>query len=142
MERQKPLHRLKLPHTVIVRAPGLLPMLYIPHEIADELGISLSTLRDWFQFGAPFQRDARNRLWINGEGFAAWVKEQQKPKPIQKLANGEGFCMHCNQVTVLMSPEIRRIKGNLVHVRGKCMHCGSTINRGDRYDRTAELPQN
>ena len=30
--------RTKLPHTVIVKAPGLLPMLYTPREICEELG--------------------------------------------------------------------------------------------------------
>ena len=135
-------HRIRLPHGVIVKAPGLLPMLYIPHELAEELGIAESTLRDWLQFGAPHERDNRNRLWINGESFAIWVKAQQKPARVQKLAKDEAFCLHCNQATKLISPEVRHIKGNLVHIKGKCSVCGCIINRGDRYDRTAELPQN
>lgn len=132
--------RTKIPHLVIVRAPGLLPMLYTLRELGDELGIPDSTLRDWLVAGAPHQRDSRDHLWVNGESFAAWVKAQQKPRTHRKLAAGEGYCMHCNQITKLLSPEVRHIKGKLIHIRGKCPQCGHIINRGDRYDRTTELP--
>lgn len=131
--------RTKLPHTVIVKAPGLLPMLYTLREICEELGIPDSTLRDWLQAGVPHQRDTRDHLWINGESFAAWVKSRQKPKLHRKLEEGEGYCLHCSQITQLISPEVRHIKGKLVHIKGKCPQCGHTINRGDRYGRTAEL---
>jgi hypothetical protein len=43
-------HHVSLPHTVIVRAPGLLPMLYRPAELADDLEIPESTLRDWLVY--------------------------------------------------------------------------------------------
>ena len=132
--------RIKLPHLVIVRSPGLLPMLYTLREISEELGIPDSTLRDWLQTGAPHQRDSRDHLWINGIDFAAWVKAQQKARLHRKLQSGEGYCMHCNQITQLMSPETRHIRGKLIHIRGTCPQCGHTINRGDRYDRTTELP--
>jgi Tfp pilus assembly protein PilV len=39
--------RFKIPHLVIVKAPGLLPMQYTAQELAEELSISESTLRDW-----------------------------------------------------------------------------------------------
>ena len=136
MESQK---RMKIPHLVIVRAPGLLPMLYTLRELGEELDIPMSTLRDWLQVGAPHERDNRNHLWVNGESFAAWVKTQQKPRPHRKLETGEGYCMHCNQITRLVSPEVRHIKGKLIHIKGKCPLCGHTVNRGGRYDRTTEL---
>ena len=161
MESQK---RMKIPHLVIVRAPGLLPMLYTLRELGEELDIPMSTLRDWLQAGAPYERDNRNHLWVNGESFAAWIKTQQKPRPHRKLETGEGYCMHCNQITHtahiepqtsclpgegycmhcnqitrLVSPEVRHIKGKLIHIKGKCPQCGHTINRGGRYDRTTEL---
>jgi hypothetical protein len=132
--------RIKLPHLVIVRSPGLLPMLYTASEMCEELGVPDSTLRDWLQAGAPHQRDSRNHLWINGESFAAWVKGRQKPKSTLKLKSDEAYCLHCKQVMKLVSPEVRAIKGKLVHIKGKCPQCGHTINRGDRCDRTAELP--
>jgi hypothetical protein len=37
----------RLSHTVIVRAPGLLPMLYTPSELERELRIPARTVREW-----------------------------------------------------------------------------------------------
>jgi len=39
--------RLRQSHRVIVRAPGLLPMLYRLNELAEELEMSLLTIADW-----------------------------------------------------------------------------------------------
>jgi len=83
--------RTRLPHTVIVKAPGLLPMLYTPREICEELGIAESTLRDWLQTDVPHQRDNRNWIWINGESFASWVDGQRKPKTSSKLNEDEAL---------------------------------------------------
>lgn len=134
--------RTKLPHNVIVKSPGLLPMLYTPREICEEMGIAESTLRDWLQMGVPYQRDNRNRIWINGESFATWVNEQRKPKSITKLNEDEAYCMHCNQVSRLLSPQVQPVKGNLVLIKGTCSNCGKSINRGAHRDRTPELSQN
>ncbi len=131
--------RTKLPHNVIVKAPGLLPMLYTLSELSTELVIADSTLRDWLQSGVPHERDPRNRIWINGESFAAWVKTQQKPRSHRKLGAGEGYCLHCNKIQQLVSPELHPVRGKLVHIKGKCPQCGHMINRGDRNDRTTEL---
>jgi hypothetical protein len=139
MNETQSTHRIRLPHGVIVKAPGLLPMMYTLREISEELGVPDSTLRGWLEAGAPHQRDHREHLWIQGNLFAAWVKAQQKPRLHRKLESGEGYCLHCNQIVQLVSPEVRPIKGKLVHYRGKCPQCGHIINRGDRYDRTAEL---
>jgi hypothetical protein len=54
--------RNKLPHGVIVRAPGLLSMLYSPRELSEDLQIPESTLLDWLQAGAPHRRDESSRL--------------------------------------------------------------------------------
>lgn len=134
--------RTKLPHAVIIKAPGLLPMLYTPREICEELGIAESTLRDWLQAGVPHQRDNRNRIWINGELFAGWVTKQRKPKMATLLNEDEAYCMRCNQVSKLISPQIQPIKGNLVLIKGTCEKCGNVINRGAHRDRTSELSQN
>jgi len=132
-------HRTKLPHNVIIKAPGLLPMLYTPREICEELDIAESTLRDWLQIDVPHQRDNRNRIWINGEEFARWVNNQHKPKVTNKLNEDEAYCLRCNQVSKLLSPQIQPIKGNLVLIKGTCANCGAVINRGAHRDRTPEL---
>ena len=132
-------HRTKLPHNVIIKAPGLLPMLYTPREICEELGIAESTLRDWLQIDVPHQRDNRNRIWINGEEFARWVNNQRKPKAAKKLTEDEAYCLRCNQVSKLLFPQIQPIKGNLVLIKGTCANCGAVINRGAHRDRTPEL---
>ncbi len=133
------IHRTKLPHNVIIKAPGLLPMLYTPREICEELDIAESTLRDWLQIDVPHQRDNRNRIWINGEEFARWVNNQRKPKVTNKLNEDEAYCLRCNQVSKLLSPQIQPIKGNLVLIKGICANCGAVINRGAHRDRTPEL---
>ena len=132
-------HRTKLPHNVIIKAPGLLPMLYTPREICEELDIAESTLRDWLQIDVPHQRDNRNRIWINGEEFARWVNNQRKPKGTNKLNEDEAYGLRCNQVSKLLSPQIQPIKGNLVLIKGTCSNCGAVINRGAHRDRTPEL---
>ena len=133
------IHRTKLPHNVIIKAPGLLPMLYTPREICEELDIAESTLRDWLQIDVPHQRDNRNRIWINGEEFARWVNNQRKPKVTNKLNEDEAYCLRCNQVSKLLSPQIQPIKGNLVLIKGTCSNCGAVINRGAHRDRAPEL---
>ncbi|GAP40849.1 helix-turn-helix domain-containing protein [Flexilinea flocculi] len=133
------IHRTKLPHNVIIKAPGLLPMLYTPREICEELDIAESTLRDWLQIDVPHQRDNRNRIWINGEEFARWVNNQRKPKAAKKLTEDEAYCLRCNQASKLLSPQIQPIKGNLVLIKGTCANCGAVINRGAHRDRTPEL---
>ena len=133
------IHRTKLPHNVIIKAPGLLPMLYTPREICEELDIAESTLRDWLQIDVPHHRDNRNRIWINGEEFARWVNNQRKPKVTNKLNEDEAYCLRCNQVSKLLSPQIQPIKGNLVLIKGTCANCGAVINRGAHRDRTPEL---
>ena len=133
------IHRTKLPHNVIIKAPGLLPMLYTPREICEELDIAESTLRDWLQIDVPHERDNRNRIWINGEEFARWVNNQRKPKVTNKLNEDEAYCLRCNQVSKLLSPQIQPIKGNLVLIKGTCANCGAVINRGAHRDRTPEL---
>ena len=133
------IQRTKLPHNVIIKAPGLLPMLYTPREICEELDIAESTLRDWLQIDVPHQRDNRNRIWINGQEFARWVNNQRKPKVTNKLNEDEAYCLRCNQVSKLLSPQIQPIKGNLVLIKGTCANCGAVINRGAHRDRTPEL---
>lgn len=48
---------IKLPHSVIVKSPGLLPMFYQVSELAEAIGAVERTLRDWLVLGAPHLRD-------------------------------------------------------------------------------------
>jgi hypothetical protein len=61
----------RISHAVIVKAPGLLPMLYSPSELEEELGVPARTIRDWLKSGLPHERDAGGHIWINGQAFAA-----------------------------------------------------------------------
>lgn len=123
---------IKLPHAVIVKAPGLLPMQYTPRELAQAVGAVERTLRDWFTQGAPHQRDTKGHIWINGREFASWVAGMRKPKPERKLRDNEGYCMHCRQVSELLAPKTRHLRGKLTITSGKCSRCGYAINRGGR----------
>lgn len=71
----------RLPHTVVVRAPGLLPMLYSPPELAEDLHIPAHIVREWLNKGLPYQRDAAHHVWINGREVAAWVEVARRARP-------------------------------------------------------------
>lgn len=77
--------RIKLPHSVIVRSPGLLPVLYTVRELAEEIVIPERTLRDWLIHGAPHTRDRLNHIWIDGQAFAGWVNHMCKRRHQPKL---------------------------------------------------------
>ena len=124
--------RLKLPHSVIIKSPGLLTMLYKVSELAEELSIPERTLRDWLEMGAPHQRDSRNHIWIPGDEFAIWVKWQKKLNKSRKLGDGEAYCLRCKQSVKLIDPLEKFIIGKLIHIKGTCDRCGCTINRGGR----------
>jgi len=118
-------------------------MLYTPREIAEDLDIPETTLRDWLNHGAPHSRDKSNHIWIDGKQFAAWVDSQRnaRKKPTHPLQVGEGFCMRCNTIVKIQNPEIRAVKGHLSHLKGKCPNCGGIVNRGIWNAGSAELPQ-
>jgi hypothetical protein len=126
--------RVKLPHNVIVKAPGLLPMMYKVSEIAIDLDAPERTLRDWLDAGAPHERDEQQHIWVNGTLFAAWVVAQQKPKRDQKMDDGHAYCLRCNAVVPLVNPITVPMQGKLIMIKGVCATCGCTINRGGRRD--------
>ncbi len=119
---------------VITRAPGLLPMLYTMQEIANELGVPNRTLRNWLVHGASHSKEGKNRMRIHGQEFAEWVNRQRKSKRRIRLEDGQAYCMRCNRVVALLNPVLKPINGKLIHIKGKCPHCGITINRGARRD--------
>jgi hypothetical protein len=121
---------MKLPHLVIVKSPGLLPMLYKSSELASELAVPERTLRDWLNSGAPYQRDKQNHIWINGSQFRDWVTAQRKPKREKKLDDNQAYCLHCRATVQLRDSKSRPIRGRLILIQGICPDCGTTINRG------------
>ena len=124
---------IKIPHKVVIRSPGLLPMLYKVGELADELEMPERTLRDWLSYGAPHQRDGNNHIWIDGEKFAGWVGEQKKKRPHRTLQDNEATCFRCKTHVEMLDPQIRHIKGKLYHISGTCEKCGQVIVRGGCY---------
>ena len=132
--------RIKFSHLTIARTPGLLPMLYRPAEIAEELEINLRTLYDWLKLGAPHVRDKSGHLWIDGEKFKEWVDNNRKRRtPGKKLADDEAYCFRCRQAIKLVNPSITPVQGRLHFIKGKCPNCGCTINRGACHDHTTKL---
>ena len=122
----------KLPHAVIVRAPGLLPMLYTPTELERELTVPARTVREWVGRGLPHHRDERGYLWLDGRQVAAWVKTVSQPRPRQLLKEDEAYCFHCRQAVPLLNPtEQLRGKQRLLH--GTCPECKRAIYRGGRH---------
>jgi hypothetical protein len=122
----------KLPHAVIVRAPGLLPMLYTPVELERELTVPARTVREWVGRGLPHHRDERGYLWLDGRQVAAWVKAVSQPRPRQLLKEDEAYCFHCRQAVPLVNP-IRQTRGKQLLLQGVCPQCQHRIYRGGRH---------
>lgn len=132
MSQHLPNPHIKLPHAVIVKAPGLLPMLYTVRELADELSMPERTLRDWLKNGAPYNLDERRRTWINGQEFAGWVVAQRRHRQRLPLTDDEAYCLRCNKAVKLRDPVTIPIKAKLVRIQGTCPICRCVINRGGR----------
>ncbi len=126
--------RIKLPHAVIVKAPGLLPMLYTVRELANELSMPERTLRDWLVHSAPHTRDRLGHIWVDGQAFANWVAGQRKKVLSARLNPGEGYCMNCNRIVMMLHPTRRQSSGKLVYIQGLCPHCNGRVSRGSRRD--------
>jgi hypothetical protein len=120
-----------LPHVAIVRAPGLLPMLYRPAELAQDLEVPESTFRDWLGMGLSHQRDDRGHIWINGREFAEWVKTFRRQAASRKMAEDEAYCFRCQQPVKLLNPSAT-VRGKQRLLNGICPDCGTTIYRGKR----------
>jgi len=126
--------RTKLPHAVSVKSPGLLPMLYTVRELADELSLPERTLRDWLLHGAPHSRDRLGHIWVDGQAFTAWVGSQRKKDPRVRLQPGEGYCMNCNRIVIMLHPTRLPSTGKLVYIHGQCPHCNGKVSRGTHRD--------
>jgi hypothetical protein len=120
-----------IPHSVIVKSPGLLPMLYKTCELAEDLNIPPRTLYDWLKNGAPHHRDQRDHIWINGQEFAGWVISVRR-KQTEKLQENEGFCLRCKQSVEITNPRIVQEPGSPSTVKGTCPKCQGKVLKGTR----------
>lgn len=125
------MNRRRIPRPVILRAPGLLPMLYRPGELARALGVSPFTVRSWIERGMPHQRDDRGHLWIEGRAFARWAEAERRAGTRRRLAPDEAFCFGCNRPTRLTDP-VRHLHGDWIRLSGTCGVCGTAVHRGGR----------
>ena len=124
-------HTPRLPHLVIVRAPGLLPMWYSRRELAQELGASVSVIQWWIEQGLPCRRDERGHVWIDGRQFAAWVKTIILQRSRQPLQAHEALCLNCRRPVVLLNPT-STCRGKQRLLRGACAVCGHIVYRAVR----------
>ena len=104
-------------------------MMYTLPELGLELGIPYSTLRNWLDAGAPHERDNRGQIYVNGQDFAAWIKEKKRTVKQRKLETDEGYCMPCNQVVPMLVAEIHQVSEKLTRKIGSCPECGGKIVR-------------
>lgn len=122
--------RINLPHSVIVKSPGLLPMLYKVSELSVELNIHERTLRDWLSGGAPYQRDSHNHVWVNGTDFHKWVLECRKKKTSRNMKENDGWCLRCKKPVEILNPQVIERSGQPIRIHGVCSFCGTSVNRG------------
>jgi len=119
------------PRQAVIRAPGLLPMLYTPSELAEALGLTAPTIRDWLGRGLPHERDDGGRLWINGRACAAWLEQARRPAQPRPMAAGEAYCFRCRRPVKPENP-VCRINGKVTRWSGLCPACGTAVHRGAR----------
>lgn len=87
----KNLVRRRFPRSLIIKAPGLLPMWYAPTELAEEVGVAAFTVREWVKFGLSHRRDETGHIWINGKEFAGWVADNRSSPKSHALGPGQAF---------------------------------------------------
>jgi transposase-like protein len=121
--------KFRLPHAVIVRSPGLLPMMYKVSELAQELDVLPQTIRGWVRAGLPHERDNRGHLWISGRVLAEWVNFQRRSRRQESLKTDEAFCVRCRKPVRLADPQ-QEIIGRLVILHSYCPLCGCQVYRG------------
>jgi len=107
------------------RLAVLLDMLYLPAELASEIGVNPRQIsRAYLRLGCPSVRDGK-RLFINGRAFADWYEETYSKIT---LHHDEGFCLTCKQAVKMADP-LRKKSGRLIYAVFNCSGCGRKISR-------------
>jgi hypothetical protein len=114
----------------LIKLSRLMNMMYKPSEVAAEIDVTTETVyRSYLPGGCPFERDKAGNIWINGLAFAAWVREVSTKKEMNRLQDGQAFCLRCRKAVALERPR-ERFRGRYVVIfQGKCEACGAKINR-------------
>jgi hypothetical protein len=120
---------ISLPHSVIVKAPGLLPMYYTSKDLVEELGVPSHTIKQWIENGLPYHREERNYIMVNGRDLAKWVEDQRRRKREAKLPEMHSFCLKCKTAVNMVNP-VRVSAGKRTLLKGECESCGTTVFRG------------
>jgi len=137
MKTDKPAKRLiHVPHSTIVRAPGLLHMRYTTNEMAEYLGCSPRSLREWTHIGLPHEQDARKHLWFIGTDVRDWVNNMRqyrlKKTNLSVQDTKSAYCLKCRAKVEIVNPLlVSSGKHNLL--KGSCPQCGGTVNRGIKH---------
>lgn len=132
--------RVKLPHAVIVKAPGLLPMWYRLPELAEELADKRSprdlsrAIHTWIDHGLPAKQDTRGHWWLDGRAVANWIEERRKKPPREKLGDDQAYCLREHRVVDLIAPVVRAINGKKILYTAVCPRCGGGISKGAKFN--------
>jgi hypothetical protein len=117
------------PHEVIVRSPGLLPMLYRLPELAEELGITEQAVGIYARSGLPVHVDSGGEHWINGRQFHEWLNQTKQSVKKQPLKSNEGFCFKCHRAVLIKAGRIHK-RGRHLLLGGSCPICKTKVFRG------------
>jgi hypothetical protein len=104
----------------------LLDMLYLPSEIAEEVGFNKRQIqRVYVPAGCPVVSDKKGNIWINGKEFREWILSVYQK---QKLKQNEAFCLTCKHPFSMEKP-VRHQKGRLFYYTAICPKCGRKVAR-------------
>ena len=118
-----------LPREAKLRAKGLLDMMYLPEELAEDIGVNVShVLCVLIPAGLPHTIGADNEIWLHGPGVARWLKEQ-KPAECKRLRDDEAYCLRCRKV-IAFGESITVRHGATSLRKSKCPHCRGGVQRG------------
>lgn len=102
---------------------------YTIPEVAEVLGCSTRTVRNWAGMGLRVLNDHRPFL-IVGDDLKSFLADQSASKKV-KLGPNELYCLSCKvprQPMGMMADEIRQ-SANISRLVGLCEVCGGTCNR-------------